>query len=164
MPPDEIRTELRDTLIAFYENILKKSGAGGRPAAKHQVRHQDSIRSRPTCGPMPVISDDANANAVKPPADAAAAPPPAPAAEAAAAPPEKPAPPTPFAKRGRGGTKTGARAGRCWLKYDWACISVILCTGALSAWQNRSSESSWKAYSDWTVRISTCQYVPARTI
>ncbi len=27
-------TELRNSLTAFYENILKKSCAGGRPAAK----------------------------------------------------------------------------------------------------------------------------------
>ncbi len=33
MPPDEFRTELCDTLTTFYDNILKKSGAGGRPAA-----------------------------------------------------------------------------------------------------------------------------------
>ncbi len=60
--------------------------------------HQDSIRSQPTRGPMPVPSDDANANAVEPPAYTAAAPPLAPSAEAAAAPPEKPAPRTPLAK------------------------------------------------------------------
>ena len=51
---------------------------------------------------MPVPSDDANTNAVEPPADAAAAapaPPPAPAAEAAAAPPGKPALHTPPPKR-----------------------------------------------------------------
>ncbi len=34
MPPDEFRTELRDSLTTFYVNIFKKSGAGGRPAAK----------------------------------------------------------------------------------------------------------------------------------
>jgi hypothetical protein len=35
MPPDEFRTELCDSLTPFFDNILKKSGAGGRPAAKH---------------------------------------------------------------------------------------------------------------------------------
>ncbi len=35
MPPDEFWTELCDSLTAFYDNILKKSGAGGRPAAKN---------------------------------------------------------------------------------------------------------------------------------
>ncbi len=35
MPPDEFQTELCDSLTAFYDNILKKSCAGGRPAAKH---------------------------------------------------------------------------------------------------------------------------------
>jgi hypothetical protein len=34
MPADEFRTELCDSLTAFYENILKKAGAGGRPVAK----------------------------------------------------------------------------------------------------------------------------------
>ena len=34
MPPDEFWTELCDSLNAFCDNILKKSGAGGRPAAK----------------------------------------------------------------------------------------------------------------------------------
>ena len=35
MPPDEFWTELCDSLTAFYDNILKKSCAGGRPAAKN---------------------------------------------------------------------------------------------------------------------------------
>jgi hypothetical protein len=35
MPPDEFWTELCDSLTAFYDNILKKSGAGGRPEAKN---------------------------------------------------------------------------------------------------------------------------------
>jgi hypothetical protein len=61
---------------------------------------------------MLVTFDDANPDAVEPPADAASAPPPAPAAEAAASPPEKPAQPTPLAKTG-GGNKTGGRAGSC---------------------------------------------------
>ena len=34
MPPDSLRTELHDSLTAFYENILKKAGAGGRAVAK----------------------------------------------------------------------------------------------------------------------------------
>jgi hypothetical protein len=34
-PPDELWTELCDSLTAFYDNILRKSGAGGRPAAKN---------------------------------------------------------------------------------------------------------------------------------
>jgi hypothetical protein len=79
MPPDEFRTELCDSLTAFYDNILKKSCAGGRRASGQalvpQVRHPDCFRAQPTRGPMPVPSDDANANAVKPPADAASAAP-----------------------------------------------------------------------------------------
>jgi hypothetical protein len=105
MPPDEFRTELSDSLTTFYDNILKKSCAGGRPAAKHLSRkfvtQTASVPDPPgTSGPMAVRSDDTNANAVEPPADAAAAapaPPPAPAAEAAAPPANK-------------GNQTGGRA------------------------------------------------------
>jgi hypothetical protein len=62
---------------------------------------------------MPVPSNDANANAVEPPAYPSAAAPaalPASAAEAAA-PPEKPALLTPPANKGRGGNQIGGRAG-----------------------------------------------------
>ncbi len=119
MPPDEFRTELCDSLTAFYDNIVKKSCAGGRrtsgQALVPQVRHPDCFRAQPTRGPMPVPSDDANANAVKPPADAAsAAPAPQPASAAeAAAPPEKLALPTPPANKGRGGNQIGGRASGC---------------------------------------------------
>jgi hypothetical protein len=115
MPPDEFRTELRDSfnILREYPQEIRHWGTSRGQALVPQVHHQDSIRSRPTRGPMPVPSDEANATAVEPPADAAAAPPPAPAAEAAATPPEKPAPPTPLAKKGSEGNKTGGRAGRC---------------------------------------------------
>ncbi len=33
MPPDDFQTELSGSLTNFYENILKKAGAGGRPVA-----------------------------------------------------------------------------------------------------------------------------------
>jgi hypothetical protein len=33
MPPDDFRTKLSGSLTDFYENILKKAGAGGRPVA-----------------------------------------------------------------------------------------------------------------------------------
>jgi hypothetical protein len=75
MPPDEFRTELCDSFTAFYDNILKKSGAGGRPAAKHLSRKfvtQTASMPDPPVVPMPVPFDDANANAVESPADAAA--------------------------------------------------------------------------------------------
>ncbi len=38
MPPYKFRTELYGSLTTFYDNILKKSGAGERPAAKHLSR------------------------------------------------------------------------------------------------------------------------------
>ncbi len=71
MPPDEFWTELCDSLTAFYDNILKKSGAGGRPAAKNLsckfVTQTASVPNPPVVrGPMPVPSDDTNANAIEP--------------------------------------------------------------------------------------------------
>jgi hypothetical protein len=38
MPANEFRSELRDTLTAFYENFLLRAGAGGRPVAKELIR------------------------------------------------------------------------------------------------------------------------------
>ena len=38
MPANEFRSELRDTLTAFYENFLLRAGAGGRPVAKDLIR------------------------------------------------------------------------------------------------------------------------------
>ena len=106
-PPDEFRAELRDSLTAFYENILKKSCAGGHPAAK-PLPHKFVTKTAPVPDPpVPIAdpSDDANAdaNAVKPPSDAAAAPapPPAPAVEAEAASPKTPALPTPPRQKGQ---------------------------------------------------------------
>jgi hypothetical protein len=93
MPPDDFRTELRGFLTYFYENILKKAGAGDIPL------------------PCPPAGADGNDNSVimVPRAYSdAAAPPPGPAvAEAAAPPPAPAAPPTPPRGRraGRGGGK-----------------------------------------------------------
>ncbi len=116
-------------ILRQHPQEIRRWGASSGQALVPQVRHPDCFRARPTRGPMPVPTDDTNANAVEPPADAAAAAPalpPAPAAEAAAL-PEKPALPTPPANKGRGGNQTGGRAIRSWLKYAWDCISVIRC-------------------------------------
>ena len=51
VPPDEFRTELSDSLTAFFENILKKSGAGGRPAASMAECTQDTTRASITRAP-----------------------------------------------------------------------------------------------------------------
>ncbi len=95
MPPDEFWTELCDSLTAFYDNILEKSGAGGYPAAKHLsckfVTQTASVPDPPVV-PCPY---------------SLTTPTPRPAA-----PPEKPALPTPPANKGRGGNKIGGRAGR----------------------------------------------------
>ena len=65
MPPDAFRTELPDSLTAFYENILKKAGAGGRPVAKPLIcKFVTKTTTMPEAAPS---SDaDANANAVEP--------------------------------------------------------------------------------------------------
>ncbi len=112
MPPDEFWTELCDSLNAFCDNILKKSCAGGCPAAKNlscKFVTQTASVPNPPVVPYPYQHQRRRA-----PADAAAAvpaPPPAPAAESAA-PPEKPALPTPPANKGRRGNRIGGRAGR----------------------------------------------------
>jgi hypothetical protein len=74
MPPDDFRTELRDSFTDFYENILKKACAGGRPLVP-QVS-----ASLPAPEPPAGAAGDDN-NVVVPRADSdAAVPPPGPAA------------------------------------------------------------------------------------
>ena len=65
MPPDAFWTELHDSLTAFYENILKKAGAGGRPVAKPLIcKFVTKTTTMPEAAPS---SDaDADANAVEP--------------------------------------------------------------------------------------------------
>ena len=65
MPPDAFRTEIHDSLTAFYENILKKDGAGGRPVAKPLIR---KFVTKTTTMPeaAPSSDADADANAVEP--------------------------------------------------------------------------------------------------
>ena len=65
MPPDAYLTELHDSLTAFYENILKKAGAGGRPVAKPLIR---KFVTKTTTMPeaAPSSDADADANAVEP--------------------------------------------------------------------------------------------------
>jgi hypothetical protein len=109
MPPDDFWTELRGPLTDFYENILKKAGAGGRPVAMPlSSKLVTKAASLPAPDP-PVSADGDDNNVVVPQADSdAAAPPPGPAAAEAAAPPPAPAaPPTPPRGRraGRGGGK-----------------------------------------------------------
>ena len=88
MPPDAFRTELQDSLTAFYEKILKKAGAGSRPVAKPLIC-KFVTKAAPVPEAAPSGDADADADAVEPPS-ADPAPPPAPAAEAT--PPEKPPP------------------------------------------------------------------------
>ena len=96
MSSDIFRTELHDSLTAFYKKILKKASAGGRPVVKPWSRKfvtktEHMQEAAPSC------DADADADAVESPSTAVEppsanpAPPPAPATEAAAAPPEKPA-------------------------------------------------------------------------
>jgi hypothetical protein len=109
MPPDDFRTELSCSLADFYENILKKACAGGRPVAMPLSRKfVTKAASLPAPDPAACADGDDN-NVVVPRADSdTAAPPPGPAAaEATAAPPAPAAPLTPPRGRraGRGGGK-----------------------------------------------------------
>ncbi len=108
MPPDDFRTELRGSLTDFYENILKKADAGGRPVAMPLSKFVTKAASLPAPDPAAGADSDDN-NVVVPRADSdTAAPPPGPAAaEAAAAPPAPAASQTPPRGRraGRGGGK-----------------------------------------------------------
>ena len=54
MPPDQVRAELRDSLTAFYEKILKKVGAGGSPVGKALPREAEKI---PVPVPVPSTED-----------------------------------------------------------------------------------------------------------
>jgi hypothetical protein len=109
MAPDDFRTELRGSLTDFYENILKKADAGGRPVAMPlSSKFVTKAASLPAPDPAAGADGEDN-NVVVPRADSdAAAPPPGPAAaEPAAAPPALAAPTTPPRGRraGRGGGK-----------------------------------------------------------
>ena len=108
MPADEFRTELRNTLTAFYETFLMRSNAGGQPVAKDLIR-----KFKVKAAPAPAAAlPDASEAVQSPPG----APVPQGAAAAEAPPAEAPpveaeAPPTPPARRGAKAavTKTGGR-------------------------------------------------------
>jgi hypothetical protein len=102
MPADEFRTELSDSLTAFYQNILKKTGAGGRPVAKPLIRKfvtkAAPVPEDPPSGKAGADNNAANA-AIEPSAAAVEPPSAAPAQPA----PEKEAPLTPPVQRTRRG-------------------------------------------------------------
>ncbi len=109
MPPDDFRIELRGSLTYFYENILKKSGDGGRPVAM-PLSSKFVTKAESLPAPDPAAGADGNDNnVVVPQADSdTAAPPPGPAAaEAAAAPPRSGGATnaSPGRRAGRGGGK-----------------------------------------------------------
>jgi hypothetical protein len=108
MPPDEFRTELRDSLTNFYEKILLRAGAGGRPVAKPLI-HKFFTKAAPLSEDAPADGTNNVKAAPAPAAPASAAAPAAkPATEDDSLPPqpahEKPAPQTPPAgKKAKGG-------------------------------------------------------------
>jgi hypothetical protein len=124
MPPDDFRTELRGSLTDFYENILKKAGAGGRPVAMPLSRKfVTKAASLPAPDPAAGADGDNN-NVVVSRADSdAAAPPPGPAAAEGAAPPPAPA--------ARGAASPGvACRQRRWQAQDFlieTCLSLHYC-------------------------------------
>ena len=72
MPPDEFWTELCDSLTRTHrilrqypQEILRWGTSSGQELVL-QVRHPDYFRAQPTRGPMPVPSDDTNANGIEP--------------------------------------------------------------------------------------------------
>ena len=88
MHPDAFRTELSDSLTAFYEKILKKVGAGGSPVGKALPREAEKI---PVSVPVPSTEDAEEGHGEPPPLPAAAQA----AADGAAAPCCPAPPPTP---------------------------------------------------------------------
>ena len=77
MPAEYFWTELRNSLTAFYETILMRTGAGERPVAKALI---SKFKDKAALVAVAVPNDDAGAknNAAAPPAaavDAAPAPP-----------------------------------------------------------------------------------------
>ena len=60
MPPDTFRTELHNSLTAFYKKILKKGGTGGRPVAKPLIC---KFVAKTAHVPKSAHSGDANADA-----------------------------------------------------------------------------------------------------
>ena len=69
MPADEFRTELRDTLTAFYETFLMRTHAGRQPVAKELIR-----KFKVKAAPVPAAAADEAGDAVSDPPDDAAAP------------------------------------------------------------------------------------------
>ena len=89
MPPDSLRTELHNSLTAFYENILKKTKTTTMPELGSRSRRRRRRRCRCRRRQVPLRRRRApSADPAPPLAPAAEA-----AAEASAVPPEKPAPP-----------------------------------------------------------------------
>ena len=103
MPADEFRTELRETLTAFYETFLKRTNAGGQPVAQELIR-KFKVKAVPVPDAAAADADDA----VSSQTDDAAAHAAAPAAAAAAA----PAPPDPASPAPKRGKPAGGRTGR----------------------------------------------------
>ncbi len=109
MPADEFRTELRDSLTAFYENILKKTGAGGRPVAKPLIC-KFAAKAAPVPDDPPSGQAGADDNAADPPVEPPANAIERPSAASALPAPDKVAPPTPPAKPAqKSGHAGGAR-------------------------------------------------------
>ncbi len=104
MPQNEFRTELCESLTAFYEKISKLPGAGGRPVAKAVSRKfikKAALEDEPgpaDGGPAPASAPLGSRDGTLPPP-----PPLPPAAAAAPTPPSKAA----QAMRGGKGTSTG---------------------------------------------------------
>ncbi len=121
MPPDHFRTELSGSFTYFYENIIKKASAGGRPLVPQVcLNFVTKAASLPAADPPLVLT--ATTTMLWYLSWYSAAPPPGPAAAEAAAPP-------------RSGGATDASPGaacqqRLWQAKDFlieTCLSLHYC-------------------------------------
>ncbi len=108
MPTDEFWTDLRDSLISFYEGVLKVPGAGGRPQAKI-IKHR--FAAKPATGAQANTSDTSIVPAASADGSHSRAPTPVPAPAAAEEQAAAPEPPTaaeqPVAAKGKGNKSAG---------------------------------------------------------
>jgi hypothetical protein len=168
MPPDEFWTKLCDSFTAFYDNILKKSGAEGRSVAKNLsckfVTQTASVPNPPVVHARTLWRHQRQRHRPLPTLPLQSLHRRRPLRRYLQRPPKnrrcRRSPPI------RAGEVTEWEAGPAavgWniLELALVWLDAVVSNTALSAWQNCSSESSSRAaYPDWILRFSTCQYVP----
>ena len=160
MYPDAFRTELSDSLTAFYEKILKKVGAGGSPVGKALPREAEKI---PVPVPVPSTEDaeEGHGEGEDPPPDLLAAS--QAAADGAAAPGSPAPPPTPppkAAPTAKGGKPRKAGGGSACYKRACACIALHYRPSDRSELRQRIQQTSISMLGK---KFSTSQYILVHT-